>query len=459
MSGKHSSSFLALSLAAFGLHFASSAVADEACTAPLALCLLTEAEEVSADLRRAADRDEVLYAIVSAKVALGDFSTARAKADEIAGIKVGSEALGEIARGLAATGDFDGALEVALSIPDERQDSVRIKTLESVASELGAIGQVDAAFKAVEAIDNPYRRSEAQARIAAAVARAGDPERAIRVATRIATDYWFSPDQDQRKVASGVVSRAGEFDQSWFYESLADIARIQAVHADFKAAYQTAMAIPDAAGRSRALSHVGVLQAAAGDIDGAYRTAARIDAAYGDLEVLLAIVDAKAKVQDFAAATELAERIAQTYADYTGLMSVALRHAEAGAFDLAQATAARVDNPERRATALMGIAVSMVAAGQLDEAIAVSKLLTDPGVEVRALRAIAVELARGGEVATALQVAEDHASWGDQEDIVLAVALAQAQSGDLDGAIETARRIEDEMYRALALAGIAPLIS
>lgn len=428
------------------------------CTAQTSACLLTEAQSASEALRRSGERDEVLFAIISAKVKLGLFDEALAGAEEIAGFKVRAEAFGEIARGLGREGRFAEAIALALSIPDERQESVRVKSLEAIAAMMAAKGDVDAAFDAVVAIDNPFRRSEAQAVIATEVARAGDPDRAIRVATKIATDYWFREDRAQRQLISGVVSRAGDFDQSWFYEALSEIARVQAESGDSTAGVQTALAIPDAAFRSKALSHVGVLQAKAGDIDGAMKTASRIEAAYGDLEVLLAVTDAKAEAGDIDGAIQLGRRIADIYADYGGLTSVALRLAKQGQFDRALDMATHLGNPERRTQALTGIAVSLVEAGDLPRAITVAKMVVDPGDQAAALSKIAVQLAKMGQVEAALSVADDHADYADQGDIYVAVSVALARAGDLTRATETARRIDDEFFRALALAGIAPMV-
>ncbi len=426
------------------------------CAVATASCLLEDAGLVAETLSRSGDRDEAAFAIATALSRMGRFDDALAKAREISDTRVAADVLGEIAMGMAKAGAYERAHEIALDIPDAREDWVRVRTVETVAAATAASGNVDAAFDQVMAIDNPFRRSQAQAEIALSVARTGNFRLAIGAASRIATDYWFSPDQHQLKIASGLVSRAGEFDQFWFYEALAHIARLQALEGDSSGALQTAAAIPDIAGRSRAMARIGALQATAGNIDAAFSTAARIEMAYGDLDVLIAIVDSRAHAGDFEDALELAQRVAGVYADTGGLAAVALRRAEHGLFDEALETIALIPNPGNRTRALTGVAVAMVDAGRADEALRVTAMIFDSEDRGLAVRDVALRLAALGEVERALSVAAEHARPRDRGDLDVAIAVERAKAGDVPGAAAFARAIENDLFRAIALAAVAP---
>lgn len=426
------------------------------CAVATASCLLEDAGQVAETLSRAGDRDEAAFAIATALSRMGRFDDALVKAKEISDTRVTADVLGEIAMGMAKAGAYARAHEIALDIPDAREDWIRVRTVEAVAAAAAAGGNIDAAFDQVMAIDNPFRRSQAQAEIALAVAQTGNFRLAIGAASRIATDYWFSPDQHQLKIASGLVSRAGEFDQFWFYEALAHIARLQALEGDAASALQTAAAIPDIAGRSRAMARIGALQAAAGNIEAAFNTASRIEMAYGDLDVLIAIVDSRAHAGNFEAALDLAQQIAAAYADTGGLAAVALRRAEHGLFDNALETIALIPNPGNRTRALTGLAVAMVDAGRADEALRVTAMIYDNEDRGLAVRDVAIRIAVLGDVERALNVADEHARPRDRGDLAVAIAVERAKAGDVPGAAATARAIKDDLFRAIALATIAP---
>ncbi len=427
------------------------------CAGPLPDCLLAEAAAAAENAARPAERDEIHIAVATALADLGRIDEALRAAAQIGEPYTLAEALGDISTAAARAGDFDHAYRIAIDIVDARVRSARIAALERLAAAQAAAGEVDAAFDTVVAIDNPFRRSEAQAAIAVSVARTGDIPGAIRAASRIATQYWFTADQHRLKIASGLVSRSGDFDQFWFYEALVTIARIQAEKGDLIGALKTAKSIPDAAGRSRATARVAAVQAARGDIEGALETARRIEVAYGDLEAMVAIAAARATAGDFPAALELAGEIARAYGDFSGLVAIAVRQAGRGQVADSLATAAGIDNPHSRTQALAGIADALVRRGQVPEALEVAGRIPAAGDRAAAVRAIAVVLTERGRTAEALEVAGT-AGRRDHGEVVVAIALTQAAAGDTEGAIATALWLEDDMYRAIALAGIAPFV-
>jgi hypothetical protein len=429
------------------------------CAESVSDCLVAEARRSAEGLSRPILRDEAHFAIVVALAGLGRIDEARDEVASIHNAATRAEALGEISNAAAQSGDFETAFDIAFGMLDARNHSARIVALERLAETQAANGEIDAAFETVLAIDNPYRRSEAQAAIAVSVARSGDITGGIRAASRIATDYWFSSDQPQFKIASGLVSRSGEFDQFWFFEALVKIAVIQARNGDIVGALQTAKSIPDQAGRSRATGRVAAVQAENGDIGGAFETAERIDAAYGDLEAMTAIAGALAAAGNTDAALELAHEIQRAYGSGTALVAIATEQARRGAFDASIALVGHLGAVEDRTAALAAIAREFARRDRLDEAMDVLAQLADAKVRYLAMTDIVDMLARSGKADRALQLAMEHASARDIDDHIVTIVLTLADNGETDAAIMTASEIEDPMFRAIAFAGIAGRLS
>lgn len=444
-----------LACLALSLPLGASRAAPVSCDGPLAPCLIDEAVVIADDVPRAFARDEAWFAIADALADMSRIDAALDAADRVENALMREEVLGEIAIAMARLGQFDRAVEIALAMLDSRNRSSRVMTLEKLAAEQAIAGRIDDAFDTVTAINNPYRRSQAQAAIAAAVARTGNIPVAIRTATRIATDYWFTSDQHQLKVASGLVSRSGEFDQFWFYEALANIAVIQAREGDILGGLQTAKSIPDVGGRSRAKAGIAAVQAENGDVPGALETARRIEIAYGDRDAMVAVAKAKAATGDFDAALDLAHDIVSAYGDYSAIVGVAALQARLQGAEAGLETAAGVDNLQVRALVHTEIAEVLARTDRPDDAIRALALITDPEDRATANERVAVALAESGLVDRALALAEAYASPREYDDLVIAISVAQARAGDAEGAIETAFLSEDGMSRAIALAGIA----
>lgn len=445
----------AVIILACGLGGAHAQVAALSCSTALPDCLLGEAAAAAETVARPGLRDEVRFSIAVALADMDRLDEALEVAAEIVDPWTLADAQGEIAKAAARAGEYSRAYVIAVTIVDPRVRSARIAAFESLAIQQAAAGEIDAAFDTVVAIANPYRRSEAQAAIATSVARAGDIPGSIRAAARIGTNYWFTPDQHELKIASGLVPRAGEFDHFWFYQALVNIAQIQAQSGDVLGALQTAKSIPDFAGRSRAASRIAGVQADAGDPDGALTTAARVETPYGDLEALVAIARAKARAGDFAGALDLASEVATAYGDGGGLMAVAIEQAGQGLLDDSLETVSQIDNLDTLTQALAGITRALASNARIDDALEVAVMIQAED-RPAAIREIAVRLAEAGDPVRALEVAAEFAGRRNHDEVVVAVAVAQAQSGDLDGAVATALGLEDTVYRAIALASIAP---
>jgi tetratricopeptide (TPR) repeat protein len=426
------------------------------CHDQMAECLLRHSLDLAASEEGASSRDEAYFAIVAALATMDRSDAALQVTTKIASSRTLAEALGEISNAAARQGQFDKAHRIALDIVDARVKSAQIAALETLAMELAAVGQIDRAFETVVAIDNPYRRSEAQAAIAVSVARSGDIRSAIRTSSRIATDYWFKSDQNKLKVASGLVSRSGDFDNYWFFEALVAIAVLQAQSGDIRGALQTAKSIPDLGSRSRATAQIAVEQAKAGTPEAALITASRVEAAYGDGDAMTAIAEALAATGDFDGALDMARTLAQAYGNPDALVAVALQQALQGQAEAGLATAQSIDNLGSREQGFVAIAGALFDSGQVDEALTILPRIADAGDRFAVIQSAVVRLAQQGEDAQALDIATRFSDPRDMDEAVVAIALEQAKAGRITTAIATAQGLGDAMYRAIALAGIAP---
>ena len=432
--------------------------AQEACVDQTWECLLAESLKTSEDIYDSFDRDEVYFEGIKTYLAFEKIAKARETSLKITNPVTYAESERTIAEGLASKGDFDGARATAYEILDSRNESARIRAFEAIAVEEARVGNVESAFETVVAIDNPYRRSQAQAAIAETVALTGDLDSAIRAATRIATDYWFNDGQPQIKIASGVVSRASEFDDYWFYHALVRITAIQSQNGNDVGAIQTARAIPDLVARSAGLTEIARAQAGRGDIEDALATARLVEAAYGDLDALLAVVGAFTRKGDLERATELARDIYSTYGADGGFVYLAEGRAADGDLEGALAEIGRLTNLESKAQAAQAVSVNFARQGDLVVAIALIQQIPEIGVRDETFRHLAVELVNMGRKDEALGLANETGSTSSANELIYSVLEAQARQGDRDQAIQFARHLPDPMARGIALALIARVL-
>lgn len=428
-----------------------------ACSRLEPACLIQEARAGADALSDRADRDEVYFEIVITLAGRGERQAALDLAAQIGNPTTLAEAEAEIAIAEAQRGNFETAMQIALDIMDSRENSVRVAALEQLAIEQAKRGAVVTAFETVLAIDNPYRRSEAEANIAEAIASAGDMDGAFRASARIATSYWFSSGQPQFKVASGIVSRSTEFDDYWFYEALVSLAVLQARAGDAVGALRTARSIPDLESRSRATSGISIAQAEGGDIDGALDTARRIEAAYGDSAAMIAIAGAKAGAGNAEGARDLAQQIWSAYGNDAGFAAVAVEQVRAGAVEDGLSYLDHINSQQTRTGALRDIGQILATAGKVDEAVAVVSLIAEMGDRDLAFEVVATELARIGLGARALSLAQALTDGAMSDKLSIAVLVEMARAGDPSAGLAAAYAIADPMSRNIALAELARL--
>jgi len=418
-------------------------------------CLLAKARAALPELTRQLERDEVHLALTTALARLGRIDEAIAESVRIDNASTRADALGEIASASARKSNFDAAFQLAISAADGRIVSAQIDALETLATHLALDGNVDGAFDTVLAISNPYRRSQAQATIAVAIAKSGNISEAIWAASRIGMGYWFTDTQSDYKVASGVVARNAEFDHYWFYEALAGIAEIQCENRDFDAALQTAYAIPDLVGRSRALSRIAGAQASLGEIELALQTARRIDIAFGDRNALSAIAANMARQGDLDEGLTLAREIQATYGDGRALADTAAYAARSGKFESAVKIAEEIADVESSDLAWVAIASELARVGNIDGGIETLLRIADRNKRFDEALSIVEMLAREGRNAMALEMANSYADPRDIEEFMLVIVSELAAAGDTPTALNLAEKIRDPMLFALGFAALA----
>ena len=420
-------------------------------------CLIQEARAGADALSDRADRDEVYFEIVITLAGRGEGQSALALAGQIGNPTTFAEAEAEIAIAEAQQGNFETAMQIAMAILDSRENSVRVMALEQLAMEQAKRGAIDTAFETVLAIDNPYRRSEAEANIAKAIAHAKDMDGAFRASARIATSYWFSSGQPQFKVASGIVSRSTEFDDYWFYEALVSLAVLQARAGDVVGALRTARSIPDLESRSRATSGISIAQADSGDIGGALDTARRIEAAYGDSAAMIAIAGAKVRAGNAEGARDLAQQIWIAYGNDAGFAAVAVEQVRAGAVADGLRYLDLIKSQQTRTRALRDIGQILASAGKVDEAVAVVSRIDEAGERDLAFEVVTTALARIGLGTRALAVAQALADGALADKLSISVLVEMARAGDSNTGLAAAYAIADPMSRNIALAELARL--
>ncbi len=435
--------------------FAGAGPAAAACRLGTPPCLLDEAMDGAGTLDDPGARDEIFFEIVTTLAGQGERQAALDLIARIENPTTLAEAQAEVAKAEARLGRFDTAAEIALAILDSRNESVQVAAIEVIAVEQARRGMVDLAFETVIGIDNPYRRSEAEARIAQAVATTGAMDAAFRAASRIATSYWFSSGQPKFKIASGLVARTTEFDDYWFFQALVELSGHQARTGDVVAALMTARSIPDFVARSRAFSGIAVAQADAGDIDGALSTARRIEVAYGDLEAMIAVAGAQARAGDIDGALDLARRIWSGYGADGGFVPVAVEQVRAGDLAGGLASLAHVVSPKSRNRALRDIALVLGRAGRIADALDVLDRIADAKDRDLAAQALTADLAASGKGAQAIAIAEGLDDDGLAELVLVEVSVQIAAAGDPAAGLTAARSIADPMSRAIALAELA----
>lgn len=211
---------------------------------PVAGCALEYARETALQVSYAPDRDLHLRNIAHAQVRAGDFLAAIETADSIffeptavrervlAEVAIATAEKGDaeeavriatsiypethwqrkhllrkVASALAATGQFDAAVDVARSAGDDTGNAVDLTRLDVVRA-LAAREEIDAVESRISGIENTEIRSEARGKLALALARRGDIDRAVTI---LRTPPLLDPEQRARALLE--IAKQAELEQ------------------------------------------------------------------------------------------------------------------------------------------------------------------------------------------------------------------------------------------------------
>jgi hypothetical protein len=204
-------------------------------------------------------------------------------------------------------------------------------------------------------------------------------------------------------------------------ESLASIARVQTQigeDASDRTIHQALAAVEqvrEPAFRDWVLNDVVLAQIAAADIIGARETANRIEARRQQGAALVQIATVQLRAGNVAGAQQTANAIRDREAQSEILRQIVAISAARGDLPAAREMLRDIDDPFYQGLAVGDIAVAEIRAGRIDRAEAL------------------VGKARRAE----------------RGQVLGRIALARADSGDLSGAIETLKKIDDDLYRAV----------
>jgi tetratricopeptide (TPR) repeat protein len=298
------------------------------------------------------------------------------------------------------------------------------------------LGQLTRAEALARGFTDPYQRTRALARLARAVAAAGEHDRARTLTTEAERISRSVTDPDQR---------------TW---ALTGLAQAMATVGEYHRAEQIARDITEPDLRAWALAGLAKAMAAAGEYDraeslttDAERIGRGITSPYRLARALAGLAQAIAAGEQSRARTLTteAERIGRGITDphqqARVLADVAEAVAAAGEYDRAERIARAVTDPYRQARALAGLAQALAVAGEHDrartlttDAERIARDLTDPYRQARALADVAQAIAATGEHGQAERLARAITDLDLQARALADVAQALAAAGEHDRA-------------------------
>ena len=328
-----------------------------------------------------------------------------------------------------ATSDYNESIdlvgwtnEVLVSIKMEESLSRSLSSLENVDG-LGKGAHMIEPFLLIaedvaERIEDPEERAWALAEAAGALARAGDTERARRVAENAMSTAEQIKDLGMRvqvlERMVGALARAGLTDE----------------------ALAVAEQIEDPEERARALASVAEALVRAGDTERARRVAEN--------------------------AVSTAEQIEDHLMRADALTGVAGALARAGLTDEALAVAEQIEDPEERARALASVAEALVRAGAIDEAREIGTMIDESSSRSRAKSAIIKALVGKGSfdeavdmLRAALAEVEGFVRRQDAADCCATLAAACVDAADLLADSADAEPAERDRWLGLARSALA----
>ena len=335
-----------------------------------------------------------------------------------------------------------------------------------------ALGQVSRAKALATSIaSDPDRQAAALARVAGALARAGQHQQAETLARSITDPAWRA---ETLAEMAGALARAGQHQQAaavaaqaetlarsitrpyWQVQALAQVAGALARAGQHQQAEAAACSITHPEQQAIALAQVAEAMARAGQHQQAAAVARQAETAARSVTNLDQQVQAMARVagalartgqhQQAAAVAGQAETLARsiTHPEQQGmaLAQVAGALAEAGQRQQAEAVARSITGPYWQADALAEVAEALAGAGQYQQAETLARSITHPYWQAQALAQVAEALAEAGQHQQAETVARSITHPESQAGALAEVAGALAGAGQHQQAAVVAGQAE-----------------
>lgn len=371
---------------------------------------------------------------------------------------------------------LDQALNTAPGIEAHLFGFTSSEALYEVAEGMAQIGRIEDAFSVARSITDHYRRAMALAALVSALVRLGDhrAEMTFREALEIAHNIKDSRLRADalREIAVELNDIQNDWTNAAFDEALSlarrienseirahtlrEIAAALAQTRHFDKGLNIARGIEYYNDRSWALHEVAVALAQAGNFDKALSIGQQIERAYWKIKALHTIAISLAQAEDkradviFCEILSIAYDISESEDDYGGLAGTAIALAHAGRVDKALSIARSIEGVRQgngvEISVLSDVAVALAEAGYFDEALDIVL----PGQDVNALRAIAALLAlkadrRAVAVFSDVRRSASHTRFDlDFKGHAYAegdVAAALAQVGCFEAALQVARNM------------------
>ncbi|MFC0540747.1 hypothetical protein [Kutzneria chonburiensis] len=374
------------------------------------------------------DDDDVLVSIADGFARIGDTRAAAAAADGILDQRHSTKALARIAMTLLDGGHRDQAIAFVTRAEQRVHGESagvrgRLEASARIAEALAMAGDHTHAAEVIGRVDTHGLSFTAAHELGVAVALGGDLERGLSIAVR----------QD-RLIIDGLTTVAARLAEAGQLSSALDVLGRAAGYAD-----NPGLPWNTVNGLVRMLVSVGA-------VDRAEQVARAMPRDDLRSELLATLAIAAAENDSGGRAVELVERIADSLDRPDVRTALAGVLALAGQFDRALEIVPRRRNRMAR-DAWPAMAWAFARSGHLDAAMQVVDSLREPDTRHRALAKVAHATALAGQVEAAVELSH----MVDDPSALVDVVKAVAAAGDLERAEEVARTISDQRRRGEAL--------
>lgn len=327
----------------------------------------------------------------------------------------------QIAEALAQAGQFEWAVEIALTV---KQSEFGQKAIRQITEKMASVGDFEKALQIAELINLQNEREGALVAVAEKMTQVGLHDRALAIVRKVA-------DTNKR---SQIICRVAE--------SLAQVGR-------FEEAVKVAAEIQFSAWRSVAVYAITRRMAEREIYDKAWQVAVT----FSDPSTIRAVLTSMVGRGYSDQAIALARSIDDANLRLTALHSVAVALAQQGQKEAAKALlsecqdlATRSQDGKERVIRLAELSVAMSAIGEhhrakilIQEAIKIAETIADVDQKAQLMSQIAEMLAKVGQLEDALLLAQSIEHWGKRRSAQEQIVVILAEQGQFEQALKVAK--------------------